>query len=66
MSGLEAEADRAEADSQALTSLRMNRLDDQLDWQRQRNLLSVSTPAYRGAFSLFQRSLRSGSLVSGD
>ena len=66
LSGLEAEADRAETDSQALSNLRIGRLSDQLDWQRQRNLLSASAPAYRGAFSLFQRSLRSGSLVGGE
>ena len=66
LSGFQAEVDRAEANSQALSSLRIDRLSDQLDWRSQRSLLSASAPAYRGAFSLFQRSLRSGSLVSGE
>jgi hypothetical protein len=61
--GLEAEAAREEADAQNLSELRIGRLNDQLDWQRRRNLLDASSSRYRTAFSLVQRSLRSVPLL---
>jgi hypothetical protein len=61
--GLEAEAAREEADAQSLGALRLGRLNDELDWQRRRNLLDASSSRYRTAFSLVQRSLRSVPLL---
>jgi hypothetical protein len=61
--GLEAEAAREEADAQSLSALRLGRLNDELDWQRRRNLLDASSSRYRTAFSLVQRSLRSVPLL---
>lgn len=66
LSGIEAEAAREEADAQSLNDLRIGRLNDQLDWQRRRNLLDASSPQYRTAFSLVQRSLRSVPLLEND
>lgn len=63
LGGLEAEAAREDADAQSLAELRIGRLNDQLDWQRRRNLLEASSPRYRTAFSLVQRSLRSVPLL---
>jgi hypothetical protein len=63
LGGLEAEAAREEADAQSLNELRIGRLNEQLDWQRRRNLLDASSPRYRTAFSLVQRSLRSVPLL---
>ena len=46
----------------SVTDLRIGKLNDQLDWQRRRNLLEASSSQYRSAFSLVQRGLRSVSL----
>ena len=62
LGGLEAEATREDAESRSLGELRIGRLSDQLDWQRRRNLLDVSSSGTRSAFSLVQRGLRSVSL----
>jgi hypothetical protein len=66
LSGLEAEAMREEAESRSLSELRIGRLNDQLDWQRRRNLLDASSSRYRSAFSLVQRGLRSVPLLDGE
>lgn len=63
LSGLQAEADRQAAEASATTGLRLDRLDQQLDWQQRRSLLDASSPRYRSAFSLMQRGLRSVSLL---
>jgi hypothetical protein len=62
LGGLQAEAAREDADSRSLSDLRIGKLNDQLDWQRRRNLLEASSSQYRSAFSLVQRGLRSVSL----
>jgi hypothetical protein len=66
LGGLQAEADRQDAEARATSSLRLDRLDDQLDWQRRRSLLDASSPTYRSTFSLVQRGLRSVSLLGGE
>lgn len=63
LGGLEAEATREDAESRSLGELRIDRLNDQLDWQRRRNLLEASSSGSRSAFSLVQRGLRSVSLL---
>lgn len=59
LGGLEAEAARDEQDANSLGTMRISRINDELDWQKRRNLLDASSPRYRSAFSLMQRSLRS-------
>ena len=66
LGGLEAEAMREDADSRSVSDLRIDRLNDQLDWQRRRNLLEASSSQYRSAFSLIQRGLRSVPLLDGE
>lgn len=66
LSGLQAEADREEADAQQLASSRIDQLSEQLGWQRRRSLLNASASRYRTSLSLMQRSLRSYSLLDGD
>ena len=63
LGGLEAEATREDTESRSLGELRIGRLNDQLDWQRRRNLLEASSSGSRSAFSLVQRGLRSVSLL---
>lgn len=63
LGGLEAEAARDEQAASSAGAMRIDRIDDQLDWQRRRNLLDASSPRYRSAFSLMQRSLRSVPLL---
>jgi hypothetical protein len=63
LGGLEAEAARDEQEASSVGTMRINRIDDQLDWQQRRNLLDASSPRYRSAFSLMQRSLRSVPLL---
>ncbi len=63
LGGLEAEAARDEQEASSVGTMRINRIDDQLDWQKRRNLLDASSPRYRSAFSLMQRSLRSVPLL---
>jgi len=66
LSGMEAEAQRQEADAQSLNDLRVGRIGDQIDWQRRRNLLESSSSGYRMAFSTVQRGLRSVPLLSSE
>ncbi|MBK8174233.1 MAG: hypothetical protein IPK66_02770 [Rhodospirillales bacterium] len=63
LSGIEADAAQEEADSQALSNLRIGKIQQDADWQRRRNLLDASSPTYRSAFSLVQRGLRSVPLL---
>lgn len=63
LGGLEAEAARDEQASSSLGSMRINRINDELDWQKRRSLLDASSHRYRSAFSLMQRSLRSVPLL---
>lgn len=63
ISGLEEDAERDDADSRLLTDLRLDRLNDQVDWQRRRSLLDASMPAYRSAFTMLQRGVRSVPLI---
>ncbi len=63
LSGLQAEADREEADAQTVTNSRLDRLSQQLGWQQRRSLLDASASQYRSSLSLVQRSLRSYSLL---
>ena len=66
LTGIQAESEREQADSQTLSGMRVGRIGDQLDWQRRRSLLAASAPPYRTAFSLLQRGLRSSSLLDGE
>jgi len=63
LSGLEGEAARDEQDTTNLSSLRIDRINDDLDYQQRRSLLAASSTRYRSAFSLMQQSLRSVSLL---
>lgn len=63
LSGIQSEADQNQADANQLYQLRLDRIDDQLGWQSSRSLLDASEPAYRSAFSLMQRGVRSVSLL---
>jgi hypothetical protein len=63
LSGMQAEAEREDAESRATSGLRIGRLNEQVDWQRRRNLLDASSPGYRSAFSLMQRGIRSVPLL---
>ena len=62
LGGLEAEAARQEQDASSL-GMRINRVNDDLEWQQRRSLLDASASRYRSAFSLMQRSLRSVPLL---
>lgn len=63
LSGLEGEAARDEEDATNLSSLRIDRINDDLEYQQRRSLLDASSSRYRSAFSLMQQSLRSVSLL---
>ena len=63
LGGLEAEAARQEQDASSLSGMRINRINDDLEWQQRRSLLDASASRYRSAFSLMQRSLRSVPLL---
>jgi hypothetical protein len=66
LAGLQAEADRDEANAQSLNSLRISRINNQADWQGRKSLFDVSSQQYRTAFSIMQRGLNSTSLLGGD
>jgi len=63
LGGLEAEAARDEQDAASVGTMRITRINDELDSQQRRNLLDASSTRYRSAFSLMQRSLRSVPLL---
>jgi hypothetical protein len=63
LGGMAAEVERESADSRAVSSMRINKINDELDWQNRRNLLEASSPTYRTAFSLMQRGVRSFPLL---
>lgn len=55
--GYVAEAQReADAEDQ-MASLRIDRLQDQSDWSRRRNLLQLASPMKQSSFSLVQRGM---------
>ena len=63
LSGLAAEAEQENADSRALASTRINRINDQLAWSRRKNLLEASRPGNRMAFGLLQQGFRNVPLL---
>lgn len=63
LGGLEAEAARDQQDATSLGTMRIDRINDELDWQQRRNLLDASSSRYRSAFSMMQRGLRSVPLI---